>query len=609
MEMQYIKASNGKTYTVPADWDDERIYEHIKKQIKGHEANSMGNVEELVAQDANLIRNGKKPVNSQTATPKGEIALERFHDALRNLGAGAGESIYNAAQGIKPYLAMHNPKLLDANKMPNFQKAFGVREPNQVIQKIPESASYFIPGIGAEKALSKAPALARGLGTIAEQGVVQGGLASLFNPESRLESAGKAGGMGAGLQALINTATSRHPSLRALRYAIPRLGGAISGEEGARLMGLPPSMRTGGALLGLALGHAGSKLAPKILGRAPHAEGYAYDINEAIKHANPEEIKETINSAKRMGVHPGTPGQLTDDPILLANEKKAGVNKENIRLRHKYQEDIKANEERVNEAFKKGVYNEKEHKKLMDEAFDIAKPKKVPNNLLPNKHHDTYIRAIEFAKNNPELSAELSKSRPGSIGQYDVIRRALDKMLKTEPASKFNLRSARKDLSNVLKDFSDEYKTAMSYSEREKVAQDLSDLSKKNKLSGETFFQAIDDSKKLKNKILHTRDVEGAEQFLKDAHEVYKRRKSVDTTSLASNISEHGIPMSKSEAATFLRNAFNGKADNAMINMMYDPKTMSKVHKIIQGGDTEKFIIELAKALGKNKSQQLAREK
>jgi hypothetical protein len=610
MEMQFIKASNGKTYTVPADWDDERIYEHIKSQIKGPENTGMGNTEQLVSQDANLINQGKRPVNSKPNKSSSQIAMEKFHDALRNLGAGTGNSIQNAAQGLKPLLGLSDPNLLNADEKNNinFEDLFRVRQKNPTIQGIPEAASYFVPGLGTEKALSKAPALARGLGTIAEQGAVQGGLSYLLNPEHRFQSGAKTAGAASGMQAIINAMTSRHPGLKAARYLIPRLTGSVAGEESARLAGLPPSARALGAILGLATGAGAGRLASKLVGRNVHGEEYAKDVYDALKDMGPEEASALQQKAKNIGVHL-TPGELTQSPIVKAKEKSAGVNKENIRQRHALEEARKNKEQDINVKFKEGVYNQKEHEHLLKQAQEAAKPKKVPVDILPKEHGSLYQKASEFAKSNPELSAEFAKSAPGSIGRYDVIRRALDKMIKSEKGTKTNLLAARKDLSDALKDFSPDYKTWMNYGERAKVVEDINKIQNQSKLTGENFFELISDNKKLADRIKHTENVEGAEQFLKDAHDVYARRKSVNTTSLASKMNEAGIPLSKEEAGTFMKRFFGGKADKEMIKMMHDPDLMSKLHMMVHGGNIEKSMVEFAKILGKKKSQDIAKEK
>ncbi len=585
---------------------------------------SQNETEKMITNDVNRIKSGQMPV-SKAVRPtqnlermpfnneeKSTESLSKFHDALRNMGAGGSESLYNAAQAFKPFLAASNPNLLKANPKdrPDFQKIFGVQNPNRAIQKIPEMAASFIPGIGGSKALSGASALARTAGLAAEQAGIQGGLGYAFNPESRKESAGKAGGVAALSQAAIDALASKNPVAKAARYVAPRVAGAFVGEKTAEFAGLPTWAKVGLAGLGGLTGHAGAMVIPKILRSTTniHGKEYADDVVKAMKNMDPIELKQTMETAKRQGIKL-TPGEITQDPVLLAKESKSGVNKQNIQMKHVLEEGRKANEVKINEKFKQGVYNPEEHDALQRKAFDAAKTQKVPLASLPNEHHELYARSIQFAKRNPELSAELANSVHGSVGQFDVMRRALDKMIKSESGSTSNLVKARTALSNSLKDFSDEYRTAMDLSEKGHVFKTISALQNKEKLTGETFFKGMEDQKKFDSLVKHTRNVEGADQFLDDVRKLYKLRKSVDTTALAKKLSNSSVPTSKAEVGTFMAKLFNGKSDKATIKLMYDPDVMKKVHKIAGMNDHEKAMIEFARILSRQKAQEVARTK
>lgn len=617
MEMQFIKASNGKTYTYPANMPDEEIYADIKSKIKGSESKPapQADIVNKVAQDANLIRQGQAPVNTQMAQPaqsNGRMALDKFHDALRNIGAGTGNSLQNAAHGMKSMLAMSNPNLLNAKPENNidFEKMFGVKQKNEAIQKIPETALSFIPGLGGAKAFSKAPALVKSLGLAAEQTGLQGGLGYLFNPESRAESAGKAGSISGGSQLAIDALMSKNPIAKAIKYAAPRVAGAFAGEKSAEFAGLPPGLRIAMGVVGALGGHTAANAIPKLLRGAKNVHGkeYADDVAKAMESMDPIELKQTMETAERRGVKL-TPGEITQDPVLLAKEAKAGVNKENVRLKHGLEEERKSAESQVNKKFKNEIYNPDEHDVLQRQAFDAAKNKKVPQSILPIEHDDLYKRAIKFAKSNNELSAEFAKSVPGSIGRYDVVRRAFDKMIKAEPASTFNLVNARTSLSNTLKDFSKEYRTAMDLSEKGKVFKTISALENQGKLTGKDFFKGMEDQKKFDSLVKHTRNVPGADEFLDDTRKLYELRKSVDTTALAKKLTNSTLPTSKAEAGTFLAKLFNGKSDKAMIELMYDPDIMKKVHQIAGMNEPEKAMIEFAKILSRKKAQDVARTK
>jgi len=617
MGIQYIKASNGKTYPVDSNLSDDEAVEYVIKQIKGKESKpaSQGDIVNKVAQDADLIRQGKNPINSQRGAPpesNGRMALDKFHDALRNLGAGAGNSLQNAAQGLKPILGMSNPNLLNAKSENNidFDKMFGVKEKNEAIQKIPEIATSFIPGIGAGKALGKAPGLVKAAGLAAEQAGIQGGLGYLFNPESRVESAGKAGGIAGGSQLAIDSMISKHPIAKALKYLLPRAGGAFAGQKTAEFAGLPGWAQTAAGIGGAFAGNAGANAIPKLLRGAKnlHGKEYAEDVVKATEKMDPIELKQVMETAKRRGVNL-TPAEITQDPVLLAKEAKAGVNKENVRLKHGLEEERKVTESQVNKKFKDEVYNPEKHDAIQKQAFDDAKHKRVPQDLLPVEHDDLYKRAIKFAKSNNELSAELAKYPGGSVGRYDVVRRALDKMIKSEPASTFNLVNARTSLSKALKDFSPEYRTAMDLSEKGKVFKTISALENQGKLIGEDFFKGMEDQKKFDSLVKHTRNVPGADEFLDDTRKLYQLRKSVDTTALAKKLTDTMLPTSKAEAGTFLAKLFNGKSDKAMIELMYDPEIMKKVHTIAGMTEPEKAMIEFSKVLSRKKAQDVARTK
>lgn len=585
------------------------------------------NVEQMVADDVKRIQSGKKPISKREEPgrskledilglhprnnpnpERGRMALEKFHDALRNIGAGGANSLFNAAQGARDLMSINNPNLAGRTQMPDFNKMFGVKEPVEGIQKIPEMAAGFaIPHLGVASRLRAAPALARGLASAAEQGAIQGGHGYLFNPENRSGAAKKQGGIAAGTDLALSALTSRHPASQLARQVIPRALGSVGGYEAGELAELPLPMKLSMGLGGYMAGPAAMSLLPKLIGRNTHAEGYAYDVAQAMKGMKPGQLEEIEQASQRMGTYL-TPGEITQDPILIAKEAKAGVTKKNVQLKHKHENARLANEEKINREFSEGVYNPEKHKGEMEAAFDKSKDQKIPNDKLPEGYDDIYARAIRMAKKNPELSAELAKAKPGTIGKYDVIRRALDKMLKAEKGSKYNLNNARKQLSNSLKDFSDDYRQAMSFSEKEKVVNSLEKLANKETLHGKKFFEAIEGNKEFKNMLLHTRDVKGAEQFLTDARKIYKLRKSVDTNSLAKKLTDSGIPTSKAEAKSFIDRMFKGKSDKAMIDLMYDPNAMQKVHKILEMTDQEKILVELSKVLSREKGNQLSRE-
>ncbi len=598
-----VTLKNGQTLNFPDGTDQSVMKSAIAKNFPDQVETPMRDIENVVAKDAANIRQGKPPANTKVAQPpqsNGRMALDKFHDALRNLGAGAVESGYNAASAFKPSINENRPDI---------QKMFGVQNKNEVIQKIPEMATAFIPGGLAAKGLSKAPALVRALGAAGETGAIQGGLGYLFNPESREESGAKAGGTAAATQLGINALTSSNPIARALRYILPRAAGGYAAEKGGELAGLPLPARIALGAAGTLAGGAGANLVPKILGaKSMGAKNYAQDVIDATKNTRPRELQVAQKAAERRGIKL-TPGELTQDPVLLAKESKAGVTKSNVRLRHTLEEQRKAVESKVNQEFKSGVYNPSKHAKAEQEAFDIAKPTKVPKDIIPKEHQQTYDRARKFAKNNHNLAAELAKARKGTIGEQDVIRQALDKMMAGEAGSNFHLKNAREALSNSLKNYSKDYKTAMMYSERGHIAKELEDLSSKGKLTGKNFFKAVEDKKDLENMIKHTRDVPGSKAFLKDAKRIYSRRGEVDTTQLAKKISESSIPTSKSDAQALIARLFDGKADKDVIKLMYDPDIMKKVHSIAGMNDAEKMMVEFAKVLGKVKAQDVARTK
>lgn len=608
MEMQFIKASNGKTYPYPADWSDERIYEDIKKKIKGPDSKenpveATKRTEDLVKKDVENISKGQPPINTQMAQQpqsNGRMALDKFHDALRNLGAGAVESGYNAASAFKPSINENRPDM---------QKMFGVQNKNEAIQKIPEMAATFMPGGLAAKGLSKAPALVKALGAAAEQGVIQGGLGYLFNPESREESGVKAGGTAAATQLGINALTSSNPIARTLRYILPRAAGGYAAEKGGEFAGLPMPVRIALGAAGTLMGGGAASILPKILGsKSIAAKTYAQDIIDAGKNVRPREVQVAQKAAERRGVHL-TPGELTQDPVLLAKESKAGVTKSNVRLKNSLEEQRKAVEAKVNEEFRSGVYNPAKHEKEKKAAFDVANMTKFPTNMIPKEHQHAYDLARKFAKTDKNLSIALGKSRKGTIGEQDVLRRALDDMTKDKKGSVEQLQSARDALSKSLKNYSKDYKTGMMYSEREHLANEIKDLSDKQKLSGKPFFKFIEGDQALKDAIMHTRDVPGSKQFLKDAKRIYSRRKDVDAEKLAKKLTESSIPTSKSEATTLLARMFDGKGDKDLIKMMYDPNLMKKVHSIAGMDDAENIITEFAKVLGRTGAQSVARTK
>lgn len=568
------------------------------------EAEQFAAIREL---EESIASNGLGSENNQATKSNGRMALDKFHDALRNMGAGASESFYNAADALRPALSLRNPKFLEKNQRPDFQKAFGVQNRNEAIQKIPEMAASFIPGFGAGKALSKAPAIARGLGTAAEQVVTQGGLGYLFNPESRMESAGKAGGLAGAMQLALSGLTSNNPIARIGRYLGPRLAGGYAGEKGAEFAGLPMPARVAAGIAGWGLGGAGASIIPKILGTKSMAQkNYAQDIIDATKSANQRELQVAQAASKRHGAQL-TPGELTQDPVLLAKEAAAGKTKANVRLKNSLEEARNAKEARINEEFKSGVYSPSKHAKAEEKAFAIASPTMVPKGVVPKEHEQTYARAKKFAQNNHNFAAALAKAKKGSIGEHDVVRQALDKMIKSETGSTSNLEEAREALSQSLKKYSPDYKAAMMYAERGHVANEIEKLADKKNLNGKTFFKYIEGDKALNNAIKHTRDVPGAKQFLKDAKRIYSRRKDVDVEKLAKSLTDSNIPTSKSDVKNLLSRLFDGKGDKDVIKMMYDPDIMSKVHSIAGMNNSEKMISEFAKVLARATSQQAAR--
>jgi len=597
-----VHLQNGQTLHFPDGTTHEIMRSAIAKNFPDEiAANQMQNTEDLVAKEANKIREGRIP-DTQVAQPpqsQGQVALDRLHDAFRNIGAGGAESAYNVVSAFRPSMEQNKP---------DFSKMFGVQNKNQVIQKIPEMAASFIPGGFLAKGLSKAPGLVRALGTAAEQSAIQGGLGYLFNPEERQEAGLNAGGIAGGAQLGLSGLTSNNPIARAARYIAPRAVGGYAGEKGSELVGLPLPARIAAGIVGALGGGATAGILPKILGtRSPAAKNYAQDVIDAANAARPGELKVAQRAAERRGVHL-TPGELTKDEVLLAKEAEAGKTKANLRLRKSLEDARKQNEVRLNQEFKSGVYSPAKHAQTEEAAFSVASPTRIPKGVIPKEHQELYDRARKFAKNNNEFSAELNKSRKGSIGEYDVIRRALDKMIKSEKGSTYNLRNARSSLSNAMKEFSDDYKTAMMYSERRTLVNEIESLADKKNLDGKTFFKFIEGDQALKEALLHTRDVPGAKQFLKDAQRIYSKRKNVDIDALAKKLTEANIPTSKSEVKSFIAKLFDGKSDKEVIKLMYDPDIMKKVHSIAGMNDAEKMVTEFAKVLGRKKAQDVARQ-
>jgi hypothetical protein len=603
-----VTLDNGQILHFPDGTPQNIMKSAIERNFPDQVHLPMGDVEKMVGQDANLIRQGRAPVNTHRPKSQSQIALEKFHDAFRNLGAGASESVYNATEGMKPILSLNNPSLLNSTRKPQFEDIFGVQETNPAIQKIPEMAASFIPGVGASGALSKAPALARALGLASEQTAVQGGLGYLFNPESREESAAKAGGTAGAIQLGLNALTSQNPIARAARYAAPRAIGGFAGEKAGEITGLPLPVRIALGLTGALGGGATANIIPKILGtRSMVAKNYAQEVLDAASNTRPRQLQVRQAAADRRGLRL-TPGEITQDEVLLAKEGKAGKTEANVRLKNSLEEARKSKEAKINEEFRKGVYNPSQHKGAKQSAADSANMTKFPKNMIPKEHQHAYDLARNFARNDKNLSVALSKSRKGTIEEQDVLRRALDDMTKDKKGSTEQLVAARDALSKSLKNYSKDYKDFMMYSEREHLANDIKYLADKQKLSGKPFFKFIEGNKALNDALLHTRDVPGAKSFLKDANRIYGLRQDINADKLAKKLTEAQIPMSKSGAKAFLDRLFSGKSDKEIINMMYDPDIMKKVHSIANMNEPEKIIAEFSKVLLRKKAQDTARK-
>jgi len=627
----------------------------------------LSETESKVAEDVKRINEGQLPISKSANAPRrpegprapmtpqqerasktGNYGRSETVDRLfKNLGAGAAESIHNAASNLpdisggmperekllKRYLKpQESEKLkyhLGKQERPDYQQKFGINESNYspVTQKIPELAAMLLtkrPPLSnlAANVPGVAGGLARtGLNAASEFGT-QASLGALFNPEDKMGHAIPQGTYGAGGSVLADALASADPRLRFLKAAVPFAGGGyvgynLPGEEAPAWKKI--GMGTGGALLGL----MGPNAIRKLLGgdSGHYARPYAQKIMRTMTPEDAARLSEAEAAGNRAGITSQTLGQKTQNPIHLEGEKKLGTNEVNVQ---KFRENQEKQVEQMTHSKEATARSHRPTDRQIKDQYAAsdksANAKQVKGSIANTKIGDP--RLNKKLIDDPEYLAALKKtyedtsqvSRYGhedkfSMARQDKVKRNLDKKIesmekqiaeksKDAPSADdvHRVKEVRQALIDTLDETSKgEYKLARELYEK-KVWAD-----KVHNSSIEEFRKLLSNPKSFKDLKDTVKGNKFLEQRYDDLRLIFQNVKSIDVNKMAKALPKTTFssaltnPIESGKALA--RRMLDGSYEKAALSLSLNPRAARELHELSKVSDPAKraaLLVQLA---------------
>src|SRR5882672_3512846 len=535
-----------------------------------------------------------------------------------NFATGVGESAQNAtnilprlmeAIGLKDYAPEKGS--VDYEKFFGTENSTGIE---QLARFAPEVAmAMVIPEMALTgkfgQALSSIPKVGKYAHKAAANAVPQGLFAGTVAEDNPLTSAGIAGGITAPFSIAAKLAQSASPRAKNIAKSIGALGGGALGYGLSQIPGLEvltPLSTVAGAALG-GRGFATKKeLMQKIM------EGV--DVNAAMPR---------IEAAERLGLTHLTPAEASLNPFTATREGALGRTTEGAKLRYDTSQTRIKSEESAIEKMLDSIYNEKELKIPMEEAYRNVAPIQLPEHLIKNFRNNEVIKsAINQVENRPAFREKLNlKSEPefnlvglneedaelvkilenikngnagennvrSSVAYWDHVKKALGDLEESAPKEEAAIiGNIRKDLVKEIDAIVPEYATARSYGERKKTREEMEKAFDRKDVTGANFYRGALASDKKFEKLLHNlRNVPEAQKTLKDMRLLFKDILGTPTIRAAHALERTGMNQERNGPSAFqtlMQNIFTkGDADVDAISFITSKdwhKRLNEIEKI-----------------------------
>jgi hypothetical protein len=642
MGIQYIKASNGKTYPVDSSLSDEEAIDYVIKQIKGPESKenpvkANERIENLVKKDVDKINAGKKPDSKSikgqqkngfeySGDTKGHQALNKFHDVFRNLGAGAGKSFQNARDFVQSGIKYDNPKLQQAQKnerRPDYEKILGVddRNRNEAIQKVPEiAASLSVPGLRLGRVAGNVggrvvgPALRTGLNAVGEGGL-QAALGAAFNPDAREESAKEQGSYGAGASVLSDMVMANNPLGRILKRVLP---GALGAYGGYNIRGedIPTWQKVAGGTVGAVAGHGLGNLGRRAFGgRGEHfAQPQAQRIMENMTPEDLARLQAAEAAGQRTGVTSQSVGQKTQNPIHLADEARMGSNEQNIQTIHQNQQQ---QVQELTSAKEATARMQKPEDRAITHQYSIAHQSATPQQVegVVGQHlsdNPVYQKARIETFSNASQNSRLRGAPEYSMARQDQIKQNLDTEIRNmqdalekgghNAPSQSDIQEVVRIRDELVRDLDSvsqggEYAKARRMYENKVFADQVHNDSLeqfRNKLANREQFQELRNSAR-GNPLL--------QQRYDDLRTIFGNMRTLNPQDMAAALQRTSLSSSISNpmrtASALVRRFIDGDYERAALALSLNPRALPEMHRLAQVSDPARRAAGLVRLAGK----------
>lgn len=618
-----VHLQNGQTLHFPDGTMPDVMKSAIASKFPDQMAsNQMQNTENAVAKDAQLIKEGKQPISKPAEEQRspGRMALDKFHDLLRNLGAGGMESLRNASKSTGFDFSSSAPELYGNAKEQDYQKMFGVNDQNrnEGAQAVPGiAASFAVPALRAEALAARASAglaerALRGGAKSAIEGAKQGFLGRTIASEEDKNDQGLKQGLYAGLADLGTKAIgANHPLSNFLRRAAPAFGGSILGYKAGEAMNLPWQGKVASTAAGMIGGHKGGNLARKLLLDPNYASRpFAQDAARNMGQMERREYTKAHNASQRTGIDLRL-DEKTKSPIHQAQVSNAAREEENVRKANSFEKkrnrDIAISKNRVaNEQFPREM--EDKIQGMYNDAYTHSNPRDVEAAVDDLIHTPIYQEAYKKFITNPADRTKYKGVGMFHLKAQDKIQRNIKDQIdfmKAHPDkySKETIHTYEdfnRDLLNRLDRTSEKglYKNARRQYENSLFAKQVRGD------SSQDFLSRLKDNDKFKELLNSNRGNRPLQRQLIDLRRVATSIDPIDLVSLAKKLpkgtnlsSAVGHPM---QTARSLINHFVDKDYKlAAMDVALNPQSAEELARLSRISNPNRLAQELVRAASK----------
>jgi len=645
-----IVVIDGKEHTVPANWSDDKIISHFKKQHAenrkaaknpGKVAKEQKNTEDLVANQVKNIQSGKTP-EGKPAPPKKESLIdkyERLTGDYSNNGAPKVPPSFNrsnlARYGVRDPIAgaLTTAETISRNPLINpqgalraatnnikptdYYKKLGVQNPgmaDKIAGAVPEyAASLFIPELQAERLLVNAPRVAQAIanspralkaaGRVAGDILPQMGYTALTSEHAPGLSAGTTGLMMAPFSIAKLGAKSHNPLVRwGSTVANTGLGG-ITSHLAANTFSDNKGVDIGATTLGAILG-------AMTHGRAPAGKLYGDTLSDIQRFEKPG----VLGAFERQGQH-AYPFEISETPVTAQRFEHAKYTPEDISAIAQTEKGRVGTQAKGIDELAQALYDKATMGKSKERAYAASQKGKIPYEVQKKfKQDEVFKNIINDFEKDPFLKQKVKGMNPDTVEYADTIIRELDKKIANgkvkgspEYLGKERLSyytKLRDEADAAIKEANPQWARAKRIARREILADSLMEAFKGKEKSGYTlkeFFAKPDNVKSLR------------EAFANDPRALSKIE---DWITISENLSQPKLDAMARRAVTgeHIQDAAQVKSDvtllKAFTNMFKGRAAGSEALNILTNPKWDKDLprmVELVKSLSKTESKNLKR--